>query len=260
MPHVEAAQLPHRSPGNERTIGVAVQSRASRCSCESRPANVPGDQAATRQTNHPAGAERRFGPTDSPAWFAGGRWGDHRLPAWNHHTDRRKWRQAFVRRARCRSRFRSSRWIAGKARSRETTCTLFDSGNAIADRHHRSRRRWELKDLANGGIAATAELASVERCSAPATRPPQTAAPPPRSLPAWSDVQSRLRPFARLHVESYRRPRASETSPHPDKPGWWRGSGRRTPGLVLNTAPRWQAPWWPSGPGGSPRRTSNREG
>ena len=106
-----------------------------------------------------------------------GRMGDHRPSACDHHTDRRKWRQAFVRRVRCRSRFRSSRWIAGKARSRETTCTLFDSGIAIADRHHRSRRRWEPKDLANGVIAATAELASVERCSAPATRPPK---PPPR--------------------------------------------------------------------------------
>jgi hypothetical protein len=34
------------------------------------------------------------------------------------------------------------------------------------------------------------------------------------------------------------------------------GAGRRTRRLVLNTAPRWQAPWWPAGPGRSVRRTT----
>ncbi|GEM_PF-1645975 len=38
----------------------------------------------------------------------------------------------------------------------------------------------------------------------------------------------------------------------PGRAGRWRGSGRRTPGLVLNTAPRRQAPWWPSGSGRLP--------
>ena len=43
--------------------------------------------------------------------------------------------------------------------------------------NHRSRRRREPKDLANAGIAATAELVSVEPCLEPATCPSK---PPPR--------------------------------------------------------------------------------
>jgi hypothetical protein len=69
-----------------------------------------------------------------------------------------------------------------------------DSGNAIAGRSDPSQRSREPNHLANGGIAATAELASVERCSAPVTRPPHTAAPPPCSVPAWSGVQATLPP------------------------------------------------------------------
>jgi len=58
----------------------------------------------------------------------------------------------------------------GLARGR---ARFVDSGNAIADRRERSERSWEPKDLVNGGSAATAELASVERCSAPETRHPR---------------------------------------------------------------------------------------
>ena len=66
----------------------------------------------------------------------------------------------------------------GRAWFRETPHTfVFDSGKAIADGLDRRRRRWEAKNPANGGIGVTAELASVERCSAPATRAPN---PPPR--------------------------------------------------------------------------------
>jgi len=69
---------------------------------------------------------------------------------------------------------------------------------------------------------------------------------PRRSLPPSSDVQHQKRfpqkrsssttllvsvercssdiaPAANLHVECRCRPSAVRTSPHPDKPGWWRG-------------------------------------
>ena len=109
-----------------------------------------------------------------------------------------------------------------------TTRRLSDSGNAIADRHHRSRRRWEPNDLTNGGIAATAELASVERCSAPETRPPNRR-PATTQLACVERCSIEVAAAADLHVECRRRPSATGTSPHPDKPGWWRGAGEGHP-------------------------------
>jgi hypothetical protein len=53
-------------------------------------------------------------------------------------------------------------------------------------------------------------------------RAPPTRRPPPRSLPAWSDVHARRPLIAGLHVDCRRRPRATGTSPHPDKSGKWR--------------------------------------
>ena len=64
---------------------------------------------------------------------------------------------------------------------------------------------------------ATAELVSVERCSAPETRPAQP--PPPRSSPAWSDVPGRMLRLADARAARRRQPMVTETSPHPDEPG-----------------------------------------
>ena len=67
----------------------------------------------------------------------------------------------------------------GRAWFRETTRTfVFDSGKAIADGLDRRRRRWAAKNPAHGGIGVTAELASVERCSAPETLRPNRPATP----------------------------------------------------------------------------------
>jgi hypothetical protein len=82
--------------------------------------------------------------------------------------------------------------------------------------------------------------------------PPETAAEdeptPPRCLPAWSDVPDAWPPRAHPSREPPCPPRGSGTSPRPDKPGQWREAVRRVRDLVPNTAPRWQAAWWPSAP------------
>ena len=124
-----------------------------------------------------------------------------------------------------------------------------------------------------GHSNATAELASVERCSGPETPAPRHPTPP-RSLPAGSDVQRQNVPAPRparhpaaclrgaMFPAGYRRPEnftsrcqrpprngARGTSPHPDEPGGG-GEVRAEPhDLILNMAPRWRAPWWPRKPG-----------
>jgi hypothetical protein len=125
----------------------------------------------------------------------------------------------------------------GRTRSEVMTMGSEESGPRRYRRHGgaclrrvRLRRIQQQKRAPPTRRPATPQLACVERCSreASADRP-------------------------QLHVDCRRRPRATRTSPHPDKPGWWRGSGRRTLGLVLNTAPRWPPPRWPSEPGSDPR-------
>jgi len=117
------------------------------------------------------------------------------------------------------------RW---EGRFRETTRTLFDSGNAIGpdtieaddDGNRRS---------SNGGIDATPELASVERCSALRNASPKTPPRPPRSLPAWSDVQSEVAAAAHLHVECRRRPMCHGNIARPGQAGGGGGSGEGNP-------------------------------
>ena len=184
------------------------------------------------------------------------RWATVAHPSRDHHTARRNRRQYFlssravprpipaqpihrrtgwlVLRDDAHVRFRFRECDSGRTRSEATTMGSEESGQRSYRRH--------------GGACLRRTMFSTRNAR------PQPAAPPPRSLPAWSDVHARCPLIAGLHVECRRRPRATGTSPHPDKPGWWRGSGRRTLGLVLNTAPRWQAPWWPLGPGRRPRR------
>ena len=102
--------------------------------------------------------------------------GDHRPAACDHRTDRRKSRQAVVRRAQYRSRFRSPDGSLEGPRSRDEM-PVVRFRDCDCGQNHRSRRRREPKDLANAGIAATAELVSVEPCLEPATCPSK---PPPR--------------------------------------------------------------------------------
>jgi hypothetical protein len=83
--------------------------RASRghSPCRLSDAQLPARAGSPANVHHRQASLARHGSS-----VAGGGRGDHRPSAWDHPTDRRKWRQPFVRRARYRSRFRSSRWIA----------------------------------------------------------------------------------------------------------------------------------------------------
>jgi len=89
----------------------------------------------------------------------------------------------------------------------------------------------------------------------------KTLAPPPRCLSAWSGVQrgAVFKRHCRRCQSARRVPLPAECRKNiapPGQAGVVAGDGRGTPRLVLNMAPRWQAPWWPAGAGRSPRRTT----
>ena len=147
-------------------------------------------------------------------YLASGRHGPHRTAAIARRHDARRSPFAIV------GEHPAGRFRQRVGISRPPLC-------ALADRHHRSRRRWEPNDLANGSIAATAELASVELCSAPETHPPK---PPPRHHAAC--LRGAMFIPGRRRCRSPRRvpppTNAAGTSPHPDKSGWWRETGKDT--------------------------------
>jgi len=132
-------------------------------------------------------------------------------------------------------------------------------------RHHAARQRgavFKTRDAQEAiGCFATTLLASVERCSRPEMPLKPSAVSPPRCSPAWSDVQDQRCPrshrlfrhhAARQRGAVFKMLNALSGSTTGAEHGSTlassvvaseaKGLGRR---LVLNTAPRWQAAWWP---------------
>ena len=96
--------------------------------------NVPGDRAATEQTNHSAEAERRFGPPAGIVrrWSAVGWATIAQRPVIIVPIGGSRDKQWFGERSTAADSGRPmDRW---KAHARETRCPSFDSGIAIADR------------------------------------------------------------------------------------------------------------------------------
>jgi len=132
---------------------------------------------------------------------------------------------SIFRRAPSRGGFRSRPRIAGMAWFGARARTFVDSGNAIADRRLERQTIMGTEGLGprrschHGGACLRRAMFSPRNAS------PESVSPPPCSLPAWSDVQATLPPPPICTSSAANRPSAAKTSPHPDKPRWWRGAG-----------------------------------